>query len=386
MPTTSVKRPANLSLASRLNLGLYHLVFNALSAINPPTPQPVRLTAQSRVLVFSSAGLGDSLLDSVAFRALAETYPGIHLAAVVHHRRPDISQHNPLLSKLYRLRKGPPGFLRLWRALQADGPWHAVLYLSCHDPEARCLGYLLNRHATAGITWRSEFSNLCAMNVDEPGLRRAHLSEQALRVAAAVGATTQTPRMVYAVTDEDRLALDARLKELDLPAQPMVTFQLGGGGAGYRDWPVEHFLTLAKALHQEKVGPIFILGGPDHRAKADRFAEAAREAGLPFADVVGKLKLPLSAALLERSRCLVSTDTGIMHLGFALQTPTVALLHCSPGPARVGPLADLERHAIVALPKPKGYKKPSDAPMKDILPEQVLPRVLELLYRHNAAA
>ena len=386
MPATTVKRPVRLSLASRLNLGLYHLVFNALAMIKPASPSPLRLGSQSRVLVFSSAGLGDSLLDSVAIRALAETYPGIHLAAVVHHRRPDISEHNPLLSKLYRLRKGPPGFLRLWRALHADGPWHAVLYLSCHDPEARCLGYLLNRHATAGITWRSQFSNLCAINVDEPGLKRAHLSEQALRVAAAVGAKTQTPRMVYTVTQGDRIALDARLKELRLPSEPMVTLQLGGGGAGYRDWPVEHFIALAKALHQENIGPLFILGGPDHRAKADRFAAAAREAGIPFADVVGKLKLPLSAALLERSRCLVSTDTGIMHLGFALQTPTVALLHCSPGPARVGPLADLERHAIVALTKPPGYKKPSDASMKDILPEQVLPRVQELLYRHNATA
>jgi len=384
MPTTAAKRPANLSLSSRLNLGLYHLVFDGLTMLQPVSPEPLRLSAQSRVLVFSSAGLGDSLLDSVAFRALAETFPGIHLAAVVHHRRPDISLHNPLLGKIYRLRKGPPGFVRLWRELHADGPWHAVIYLSCHDPEARCLGYLLNRHATIGLEWRSEFSNLCAHNINDPGLKRAHLSEQALRVTAAAGATTQTPRMVYQVLAEDRIALDARLQELQLPSAPAVTFQLGGGGSGYRDWPVEHFLSLAASLHQENIGPLFILGGPDHRAKADRFAEAAKAAGIPFCDVVGKLKLPLSAALLERTRCLVSTDTGIMHLGFALQTPTVALLHCSPGPARVGPLADLDRHSIVALQKPPGYKKPSDASMSDILPEQVFPRVRELLFRHNA--
>lgn len=379
MPTAA--KQTKLSLSSRLNLLLYRRVFDRLAKKRPPRPAPIRLAPQSRVLVFSSAGLGDSLLDSVAIRALAETFPGIHIAAVVHHRRPHISQHNPFLAQLYFLKKGPPAFLALARQLRRDGPWDAVLYLSCHDPEARCLGYLLNRDATVGLSWRTGFGNLCAVNLDEPGLQRAHLARQALRVAEAAGARLVAARMVYEVAPEDRQALDRRLAELNLPAKPAVVFQLGGGGAAYREWPVEYFAELGFALQAAGIGPIFILGGPDHLGKAAAFAGLAKERGLDFSDVVGKLPIAQSAALLERSAALVSTDTGIMHLGFALGTPTAALLHCSPGDARVGPLADRDRHVVMQIPRPQGYRTPADAPMSGLLPAHVIPRVLELLQR-----
>ena len=374
-----------LSLSSRANLLGYRWIFGLLEMMGPPNPRPIRLTRSGRVLVFSSAGLGDSLLDSVAIRALAETFPGIHIEAVVHHRRPDISRHNPFLRRLHFLRKGPLGFFKLWRDLRAGKPWDAILYLSCHDPEARCLGFLLNKDATVSLAWRTELSNLCAWNLDEPGLRREHLARQALRVAEQAGAGTTYPRMVYMVDEADREALDERLAALDLPSQPGVVFQLGGGGAAYRDWPVEHFLELARMLAAAGEGPLFLLGGPDHRAKADRFAETARAENMEFHDVVGKLPLPLSAALIERCRCLVSTDTGIMHLGFALGTPTAALLHCSPGRARVGPLADEDRHAILELPRPEGYRSPSDALMSNILPGAVFPLVTGLLKRISSS-
>ena len=350
------KRKGNLSLSSSANLLAYKAVFGLLTKVRPPVAKPIRLAPESRVLVFSTAGLGDALLDSAGINALASDYPGIRIHAVVHHRRTDIARHNPLLEKLHFLRKGPHAFLALWWRLRKNGPWDAVLYLSCHDPEARCLGYLLAPDATVGLAWRTEMPWLCARNIDDSGLRRAHLAVQAVRVAAEAGVAASEVRMVYVVAEEDRLALDRSLVKMGFPLRPGVIFQLGGGGGPYRDWPVEHFLKLAELAHAAGIGPVFLLGGPDHREKA--------------------------AALLERSRCLVSTDTGIMHLGFALGTPTVALLHCSPGDARVGPLADRDRHVVIQIAKPAGYRVPSDASMADIRPEDVFPGLKELFFRN----
>jgi len=373
------KKRKRLSLSSRLNLWIYRVTVGLLARVLPPRWSGPRLNGRSRVLVFSSAGLGDSLLDSVAFRALDETFAGIHIEAVVHHRRPDISRHNPLIKKLHLLRKGPPAFIRLLAELRAAGPWDAILYLSCHDPEARSFGYLLNRHGTVGLGWKTEMDGLCALNIDSPEARDAHLARQALLVAEAVGATTKYPRMVYEVSDADRSALRERLTGWGMPQIPSVVFQLGGGGAAYRDWPVGHFVELARKLHAAGVGPIFVLGGPDHRGKAEMFARQVGE--VPFFDVIGRLPLPLSAALIEASACLVSTDTGIMHLGFALGTPTVALLHCQLGAARVGPLADLAEHELIEVVRPDGYRKPGDALMETILPGIVFDAVLRILAR-----
>lgn len=374
------KKKGRLSVSSSVNLFVHKAVFGLLTKLRPPVGKSIRLGPESRVLVFSTAGLGDSLLDSAGIHALAAEYPGIHIQAVVHHRRTDIARHNPLLEKLHDLRKGPHAFLALWRRLRKDGPWDAVLYFSCHDPEARCLGYLIAPDATIGLAWRTKMPWLCARNIDEPGLRRAHLAVQAVRVAGEAGARTSGVKMVYQVAEEDRLALDKALAGFHYPSRPGVTFQLGGGGGAHRDWPVAHFLELAGLANAAGIGPIFLLGGPDHREKAGEFAAAA--GGIPFFDVVGRLPLPQSAALLERSRCLVSTDTGIMHLAFALGTPTVALLHCSPGDARVGPLADRDKHVVIQLPRPAGYRVPSDASMGDLRPEEVFPGLKKLFFRN----
>ena len=378
-----VKRKRNLSLSSSANLLAYKAVFGLLTKVRPPVVRPIRPGPESRVLVFSTAGLGDALLDSAGINALASEYPGIRIHAVVHHRRTDIARHNPLLEKLHFLWKGPHAFLALWWRLRKHGPWDAVLYLSCHDPEARCLGYLLAPDVTIGLAWRTEMPWLCARNIDDPGLRRAHLAVQAVRVAAEAGAAAAEARMVYEVAAEDRIALDRSLSGMGFPLRPGVTFQLGGGGGPYRDWPVEHFLKLAELAHAAGIGPVFLLGGPDHREKAGKFFAAAAGRNLPFFDVVGQLPLPQSAALLERSRCLVSTDTGIMHLAFALGTPTVALLHCSPGDARVGPLADRDRHVVIQIAKPAGYRVPSDASMANLRPEDVFPGLKELFFRNE---
>ncbi len=380
-PAKKPKKPVRLSLSSRLNLWFYRALFGALWALRPPRPRPIRLSGQSRVLAFSSAGLGDALLDSVAFRALAETYPGIHLAAVVHHRRPQIAQHNPLLKKLYFLRKGR------WASSRSGGnsapaASDAVLYLSCHDPEARCLGFLLNRDATVSLAWRTELNHLCAFNIDEPGLRRAHLAAQSLRVARETGAQTQYPRMVCEVAPEDRRALDTRLAELGISENPRIIFQLGGGGAGLSRLARRAFCRLGLRLAGRPASArCSSSAAPTIRRRPPDLPPPRRNAASAFTTSSPGLALPLSAALLERTQCLVSTDTGIMHLGFALKIPTVALLHCQPGAARVGPLADLDLHRVIELPRPPGYKTPADAPMSLIQPEQVLPEVMTVLTR-----
>ena len=58
------------------------------------------------------------------------------------------------------------------------------------------------------------------------------------------------------------------------------------------------------------------------------------------------LTLPETAALLTSCRILVTTDTGVMHLGFAVRVPTLALLH--PYNAhRVGPHGYGDLHRVV---------------------------------------
>jgi heptosyltransferase I len=367
-----------MSLGSRLSASVYSTIFGVLARRHPPQARPIRLGPGSRVLLFTCAGIGDTLTDSVVARALRETWPGLHVAAVVHRRRRLLVEHNPFIDQVFLFHKGPLAFRRLAAELRAAGPWDAILQLRGNDPEPRCLSFLLDAGVTVSTPNMTRLSHLCGHQVLQPDWDATHGVEQTLRLARYVGADTTEPHLVYAVTDRERAGLEARLRAWKAGDRPRLVLQLGGGRrASWRDWPVTRYaelLRLAAKLEAE----IFVLGGPDQEERRRLLESLFAGARCPYHDVVGKLSLAESAALLASARALVSTDTGIMHLGFAVGTRVVALIHCNNPEARVGPFGYGDRHRVVELMRPAGYHSPADADMQDIGAPDVFARLLEI--------
>ncbi|HSI85637.1 MAG: glycosyltransferase family 9 protein [Candidatus Methylacidiphilales bacterium] len=381
-----------------LHAGTYRTLFGLAARIKPPKSQLICLGPQSRVLVFTCAGIGDTLTDSVVLKALAETWPGIKIGAVVHTRRRSLLEHNPFCWKVYPFQKGPLAFFRLSRRLQADGPWDAILHLRGNDPEPRCLSFLLNPGVTVSVPQMTRLGHLCAHTVVQHDWDDTHGVEQTLRIARYVGADTDRPHLVYQVRDSEKTELHTKLQKLgvessatpgapDVARKPILVLQIGGGRrASWRDWPVEHYaalIHLAAPLGAE----IILLGGKDNANRAMAIEqlchtpEVQRElarGGSRVHNLAGAISLSLSAALLVESRAVVSTDTGIMHLAFAVGARVVALIHCNNPAHRVGPWGYGDRHRVVQLPRPAGYHSPADATMLDLRPTTVYQNLLEI--------
>lgn len=370
------------SFFSRLSAAGYVTLFRVLARRRPPLARPFQFGPQPRILAFTCAGIGDTLTDSVVFKALRETWPQAHLAGVVHRRRRLLLEHNPYVNQTFLFHKGPLAFAQLARHLRAAGPWDAILHLRGNDPEPRCLSFLLDPDVTVSVPNMTRLSWLCGHQLLQPDWDETHGVRQTLRIAQYLGADTQAPHLVYEVRPEEKTALEEKLRSLfpDLDVKkPRLVLQIGGGRrASWRDWPVQRQAELLRLLGRELDAEIFLLGGPD---QAERRAALLREFSgqpVPARDVVGKFSLAHSAALLASARVLVSTDTGIMHLGFAVGTRVVALIHCNNPSHRVGPYGYGDRHRVVQLPRPPGYRTPVDADMTDISAAQVLEKVREV--------
>jgi len=92
----------------------------------------------------------------------------------------------------------------------------------------------------------------------------------------------------------------------------------------YKQWPVEHFAALVRALVARDVQVALSGGGSD----ADRqlCAEVAGIAASPrLIDLAGRLSLAQMAALLRGAAAYVGPDTSITHLAAACGTPVIAL-------------------------------------------------------------
>lgn len=102
--------------------------------------------------------------------------------------------------------------------------------------------------------------------------------------------------------------------------QPIASVMCAAG-APRRLWPVER-LTLVCAHLRRRGFRVALIGGGDGRARA---AEIRKALGEGCEDFTGSTSLARTAALLARSAVCVTPDTGILHLAYAVGTPTLSL-------------------------------------------------------------
>ncbi|MCE0497275.1 MAG: hypothetical protein LV481_04935 [Methylacidiphilales bacterium] len=370
------------SLFSRISASGYEKVFRVLAWRHPPVPRPIKLGPRSRVLAFTCAGIGDTLTDSVVFKALRETFPEAHLAGVVHRRRRFLLEHNPCVNQVFLFHKGPLAFLQLRKELRAAGAWDAILHLRGNDPEPRCLSYLLDPGVTVSVPNMTRLDWLCGHHVSQPDWDETHGVEQTLRIARYVGADTPQPHLVYNVSGEDHARMEEKLRPRLIPAKPRLVLQLSVGRRGsWRNWPVERYAQLLRLIDSELDAAVFVLGGADQEERRRELEHHFKGELRPYHDIVGFFNLAESAALLASAHALVSPDTGIMHLGFAVGTRVVAVIHCNNPVNRVGPHGYGDRHRVVQLPRPAHYRTPADASMADIPAQSVFLKLREIWYQ-----
>ena len=250
--------------------------------------------------------------------------------------------------------------------MRAAGPWDAILQLRGNDPEPRCLSYLLDPDVTVSVPNMTRLSWLCGHQVEQPDWDATHGVEQTLRIARYVGADTTEPHLVYAVREEERARLEEKLRR-------MLVGRQAAAGAATRRRPARVVARLAGGALR-RIDParaprridaeIFVLGGEDQDERRRGTRRSFRRTGRsPIMTWWANFPLAESAALLASARALVSTDTGIMHLGFAVGTRVVAIIHCNNPASRVGPYGYGDRHRVVQLARPANYRTPADADM-----------------------
>ena len=193
--------------------------------------------------------------------------------------------------------------------------------------------------------------------------------------------------MVYQVTEEERKEMEQQILATQPPgvsspfsADIRIAIQIHSSPRLiFRDWPTDSFVTLCRNILQEFPVRLFLTGGPGDIKKAEEVLTALERVGLKnrVIHTAGKLTLRQTAALLEQCALFITTDTGLMHLGFALSVPTLAILH--PYNAhRVGPYGYGNLHQSLVMAGPEREADGRLRSLSCLLPETVLTRVRKI--------
>ena len=120
-------------------------------------------------------------------------------------------------------------------------------------------------------------------------------------------------------------------REPDAAPPQVVAFNIGASWATKR-WPADYFAACADALLREGYDVLF-LGGPTDVALVEGCTALMEERQSPRLHVLtGKVSLAVLAGLLERSCLFLTTDSGPMHVGVAMNVPIVTMFGASPVP------------------------------------------------------
>jgi ADP-heptose:LPS heptosyltransferase len=322
-----------LKSMDRLVLGTLIWLFRRLIHLRPIPPNP------TRVLLIKLNAIGDTLLFLALARIIKELNPAIRVDYLGSELNRPVLERCPYIDHLHllelsRLLPRPTGFFSLVSKLRRTH--YSVAIDGSQWARLPALTALLSgAETTIGFDTPGYHNRTAAFRYTVPHRREGHEIDSFLSLLKPLGIRPEAEdrRGEYHVSPEDR----RRLETLSLPPSPWIVMHPGCGYHGRpRQWPVVNYIELARRLMASFPESSIILTGQG--VEADLCTEINLGAPVAAHNFANRLDFHLTGALLEKSSLLICGNTGIMHLGAALDIPLVAL-HGPTDSRQWGPLS-----------------------------------------------
>jgi len=205
-----------------------------------------------------------------------------------------------------------------------------------------------------------------------------HALERDLMLLDGVGIECDGVVFDFPIDDSHRTAAATLLSKSGIAKgkpfvaiNPMTTWDT-------KHWYNERFVAVAQELTAQGVGVIFTGGGSD----ASAIGKLCDQLRGQTVNLAGQTSLKTLAAVFEKAKVVITTDTGPMHVAAAVGTPVVALFGPT-APWRTGPYGDQHKILQAELECRPCLKKSCETRrcMGEISVEQVLSATNEILQR-----
>jgi len=293
-------------------------------------------SAPRRILIFRTGSFGDSLCAIPAIQSIRRHFSGaqIHLLTNTGHAgqilvsidqliAPEILdrvinyQAQNRLALLAEIRQNR--YDLIIQLPQYNAPWYRLL-------RDMCL-FRFFAGIRAGFGWQWDGVNLFRQ-AQEAGFVAKNERRRLLDILAKNGipALPETDFSLLWMEDDRRIA-ESILQEIVPDEKPLIGLVVGAKRPQNR-WPLDSFRQVCRYF-----APRFnlvLLGGPDDAPLAEQL-----QGGQPGAySLCGRLSPMQHAWVLKKCRLVVSNDTGLMHLAYAVHAPLVALFSARDLPGR----------------------------------------------------
>ena len=288
------------------SIGLALLVTLGAFRRKRPLTRPLR-----RIGLMKTAGIGDMILASALARDIVASFPD---AEVVLFAGPDNHELAELVDGTRVIE------------LPAAKPWIVIPRLRGQRLDALVdLGQWTRVEAVysalSGARWTAGFAT--------PGQRRHHAYDAVVPHSARVHELDNFRRLVGLLGVDSRTepSFTPLLAKRDpLVPTPYAVFHLWPGGfrSELREWPSESWRALTRHFANEGFS-IVLSGGPADAERTEAFVLSCGGLEERMLSLAGRCPLTELINVLAGAWCVVSVNTGVMHLAAATGARTIAL-------------------------------------------------------------
>ncbi|MFX0200868.1 MAG: glycosyltransferase family 9 protein, partial [Candidatus Hodarchaeota archaeon] len=281
------------------------------------------------VLLIRLDHLGDVLLTTPAIKSLKRQFPDARITMVVKEWSFDAVKNNPHIDEIIVFNPswavssqengntvGIAGMYQLVHRLRISSYDIAIDFKG--DFRSILLAYLSGAKRRISYAIRGGGFLLTDIVPYEPNI---HEIEKNMKLLVPLGVDSNDAReMELFYTGEDIARVEQILnhKGIDLSRRSIALHY--GGASQFKCWDMEKFVGLVGRLTENNSINVLIFAGPYER-KTCQFEEKPGNKIFIMPDMT----ICQMAAAFKRCDLLVCNDSGPMHVGFAVNTPTVAI-------------------------------------------------------------
>lgn len=269
------------------------------------THQHKKTNPKFLILRFSS--IGDIVLTTPVVRCLKQQMPNCTIHYVVKKQYATVLQANPYIDEL----------------IEYDGNWDALI----SDLKYNTYSYIIDLHnnlRTAGI---KQHVNAKSYSFNKLNIQKWLTTSFKINILPnqhIVDRYLATLKKFNVVNDDKGLDFFVNphqlLKEDDLPTTHLFGFIALVIGAAHatKQLPLQQLTQLCQNLNY----PIVLLGGKEDVDAGNLIAQADP---IKIYNSCGKFSLQESAQIVQKSKLVITHDTGLMHIAAAFKKPIISI-------------------------------------------------------------
>lgn len=284
------------------------------------------------ILIVKLSAIGDVTMATPFPRGLKMLYPEARIDWLVEPLSADVLRGNPFINEVivwercHSMRvKGLKGAWGLVRDLRELAGRIQGRYDLAIDLQGLARSGLAVRASGAAVRLGKKDSREGSgwflthkADLEAPFYRA---SEQYIGILRRLG-LSKPPQSMEIYPDADNVAkADALLASAGVSSEYAVLTP--ATTRPYKHWSDEAFAQTIVLLERELGLTSVLLGSPKDREMANRIMAMSGESGA--VSLAGETTLRDAAEIIRRARLLVGVDTGLMHFGIAMGTPTIAV-------------------------------------------------------------